>query len=43
MGAIRGDSLDNQVNSWQHWIPVLERELAIEMQKAPAPSEVAFG
>jgi len=32
--------MDNQADSWQHWIPVLERELAIEMQKAPAPSEV---
>jgi len=30
----------NRANSWQHWIPVLERELAVEMQKAPAPSEV---
>jgi HD superfamily phosphodiesterase len=32
--------MDNQANSWQRWIPKLERELAIEMQKAPAPSEV---
>jgi HD superfamily phosphodiesterase len=32
--------MDNQADSWQHWIAVLERELAIEMQKAPAPSEV---
>jgi HD superfamily phosphodiesterase len=32
--------VNNQANSWQHWIPVLERELATEMQKAPSPSEV---
>lgn len=32
--------MNNQTNSWQHWAPVLERELAIEMQKAPARSEV---
>jgi len=32
--------MDNHANNWQHWVPVLERELAIEMQKAPAPSEV---
>jgi HD superfamily phosphodiesterase len=32
--------MDNHATSWQYWIPVLERELAIEMQKAPAPSEV---
>jgi HD superfamily phosphodiesterase len=38
--AIRGDSLDNQASGWQYWIPLLERELAIEMQKAPSPSEV---
>jgi HD superfamily phosphohydrolase YqeK len=25
---------------WQHWVPILERELAVEMQKAPSPSEV---
>jgi HD superfamily phosphodiesterase len=32
--------VDNEINHWQRWIPILERELAIEMQKAPAPSEV---
>jgi HD superfamily phosphohydrolase YqeK len=32
--------MDNHSNSWRYWIPVLERELAIETQKAPAPSEV---
>jgi HD superfamily phosphodiesterase len=32
--------MDNQTNHWQHWIPVLENELAVEMQKAPSPSEV---
>lgn len=32
--------MENHTNGWQHWIPVLERELATEMQKAPAPSEV---
>jgi 5'-deoxynucleotidase YfbR-like HD superfamily hydrolase len=40
MEATGGGSLDNHASSWQHWIPVLERELAIEMRKAPAPSEV---
>ncbi len=30
----------HEVNSWQNWVPVLEGELAVEMQKAPAPSEV---
>ena len=32
--------MDNHATSWQYWIPVLESELAVEMQKAPAPSEV---
>jgi HD superfamily phosphodiesterase len=32
--------MGDQTNSWQHWIPVLEKELAIEMEKVPAPSEV---
>jgi HD superfamily phosphodiesterase len=32
--------MDNHATSWQYWIPLLERELAIEMQKAPSPSEV---
>ena len=32
--------MDNERDSWRYWIPVLERELAAEMQKAPAPSEV---
>jgi HD superfamily phosphohydrolase YqeK len=32
--------MDNERDSWRHWVPVLERELAVEMQKAPAPSEV---
>ena len=32
--------MDNQTNQWQRWIPVLENELAVEMQKAPSPSEV---
>jgi len=30
----------NQAKKWQRWIPVLEKELAVEMQKAPSPSEV---
>jgi HD superfamily phosphodiesterase len=37
---IRGSDVDNQTSQWQHWIPVLENELAVEMQKAPSPSEV---
>jgi len=32
--------MDNQTSQWQHWIPVLENELAVEMQKAPSVSEV---
>jgi HD superfamily phosphodiesterase len=32
--------VDSQINQWQRWIPVLETELAVEMQKAPSPSEV---
>jgi HD superfamily phosphohydrolase YqeK len=32
--------VDNQKSQWERWIPVLEKELAIEMQKAPSLSEV---
>ncbi|MCX5805510.1 MAG: HD domain-containing protein [Proteobacteria bacterium] len=32
--------MDNQTSQWKHWIPVLENELSVEMQKAPSPSEV---
>jgi HD superfamily phosphohydrolase YqeK len=32
--------VDNQTNQWQQWIPVLENELAAEMQKAPSSSEM---
>lgn len=32
--------MDNQKSQWERWIPVLEKELAIEMQKAPSLSEV---
>ncbi len=32
--------MDNQTIHWQYWIPILENELAVETQKAPAPSEV---
>lgn len=32
--------MDNQKYSWQYWVPVLEKELAVEMQEAPSPSEV---
>ena len=32
--------MDNRTNGWQQWIPMLEEELAVEMAKAPAPSEV---
>ena len=32
--------MDNQPSQWQQWIPVLENELAVEMRKAPSPSEV---
>jgi HD superfamily phosphohydrolase YqeK len=35
-----GRDVDNQRSQWRHWIPVLENELAAEMQKAPSPSEV---
>ena len=32
--------MENQTSQWQHWIPVLENELTVEMRKAPSPSEV---
>jgi HD superfamily phosphodiesterase len=32
--------VDHQASQWQRWIPVLENELAVEMQKAPSISEV---
>jgi len=32
--------VDNQKDQWQRWVPVLENELSVEMQKAPSPSEV---
>jgi hypothetical protein len=38
--VIRGGHMEYQTPYWQHWIPVLENELAVEMQKAPWPSEV---
>lgn len=31
--------MDNQANHWQDWIPVLEKELTVEIKKAPSPSE----
>ncbi|MBN1106370.1 MAG: HD domain-containing protein [Deltaproteobacteria bacterium] len=31
---------DSHRNRWRNWISVFEKELAVEMQKAPAPSEV---
>jgi HD superfamily phosphodiesterase len=31
--------MDDKTGYWKDWIPVLERELAVEMQKAPHPSE----
>ncbi len=37
---IKRSDVDNPSTHWQHWMLVLERELAVEMQKAPAPSEV---
>jgi HD superfamily phosphodiesterase len=40
MEMLGGSNVDNQENQWQRWIPVLENELAVEMQKAPSPSEV---
>jgi HD superfamily phosphohydrolase YqeK len=36
LGAI----VEHQTNQWRRWIPVLENELALEMQKAPSLSEV---
>jgi HD superfamily phosphodiesterase len=35
--------MDNQTTCWQHWITILEKELDVEMQKAPSPSEVHAG
>jgi len=37
---VRGGNVDNQTDQWQIWIPMLEKELAVEMQNAPSPSEV---
>jgi HD superfamily phosphodiesterase len=36
---MEGD-MDNKTIHWQDWVPMLERELTVEMQKAPSPSEV---
>jgi HD superfamily phosphodiesterase len=33
-------NMDNKTIQWQDWVPMLERELTVEMQKAPSPSEV---
>ena len=33
-------TMEEKGKHWQNWISVLERELAVEMQKAPSPSEV---
>jgi HD superfamily phosphodiesterase len=32
--------VDDKIIHWRHWIPILKKELTIEMQEAPAPSEV---
>ena len=32
--------MPNQPTHWQHWVSLLEKELAVEMLKAPSPSEV---
>ena len=32
--------MENQTTHWKYWIPALENELAVEMQKVPSPSEV---
>jgi HD superfamily phosphodiesterase len=32
--------VDNLTERWKHWIPVLENELIVEMQKAPSPCEM---
>lgn len=32
--------MDPKTSQWRDWIPVLEKEPAEEMQKAPSPSEV---
>jgi HD superfamily phosphodiesterase len=31
--------MDDRKNNWQKWIPLLEKELEVEIQKAPSPSE----
>jgi uncharacterized protein len=31
--------VDNRIDQWQDWIPVLESELVVEIQKAPHHSE----
>jgi HD superfamily phosphodiesterase len=35
-----GENMENHRAHWKYWIPALENELAVEMQKAPSPSEV---
>jgi HD superfamily phosphodiesterase len=35
-----GGAMSEQAELWKKWIPVLERELEIEMEKAPAVSQV---
>jgi HD superfamily phosphodiesterase len=37
---MRRSDVNDQATHWRHWIPVLENELAVEMGKAPSPSEV---
>ena len=32
--------MGSKTNLWQHWIPILEKELSIEVKKAPSHSEV---
>jgi len=31
--------MDDNKNNWQEWLPLLERELQVEIQRAPHPSE----
>jgi len=44
-GAVEGETMTKgkvggPTNYWQNWIPALEKELEVEMQKAPSLSEV---
>ncbi len=38
--VIRRGDVESQTNHWQYWVPLLEKELAVEIKRAPSPSDV---